>query len=79
MKDCFARGELPFASHALYTQPEFLVTLFLKNEILVYLQMLWTLLADKTVVYTKYGISKEWKKASLAKRLVVKLNTEKCN
>lgn len=58
MKDCFDRGEAPFASHLLYTQPEVLDdTIPHERQLGIDVGLLWGSLADKTVVYTDRGIS----------------------
>ena len=59
MRDCLLRGEAPFASHALYTQPG-----VLDDEIPEERQLgiesgfAWRALASKTVVYADLGTSK---------------------
>jgi len=63
MKDCFNRGEFPFASHLLYTQkgvlddncPE-------ERKIGINAGLKWGEHAESTIVYTDYGISKGMKK-----------------
>lgn len=57
MKDCFNRGEFPFASHLLYTQ--------VLNDDIISERMMgidagleWGNKSEKTVVYTDYGLSK---------------------
>lgn len=56
MRDCFNRGEVPFASHLLYTQvlddtiPE-------EREMGIEAGLVIAKRADKTVVYTDLGIS----------------------
>jgi hypothetical protein len=58
MKDCFARGEAPFASHLLYTQPGVLDdTNPMEREMGIEAGLRWGEFADKTVVYTDLGIS----------------------
>jgi hypothetical protein len=58
MRDCLLRGEAPFASHALYTQPG-----VLRDEVEeerrhgIEAGFAWREAAFKTVVYTDYGIS----------------------
>lgn len=58
MRDCFLRGEAPFASHALYTQPG-----VLRDEVPEDRQLgiragfCWRLAAHATVVYTDLGIT----------------------
>lgn len=71
LHDCFSRGELPFASHALYTQPGVLNDAVPEERNLgIFAGLLWTLLANKTVVYTNYGISSGMKKGiAFAKKL----------
>lgn len=57
-RDCLLRGEAPYASHLLYTQPGILND-DLRDERLIGMRagMTWSLKADKTVVYTDLGIS----------------------
>lgn len=58
MKDCFDRGEAPFASHLLYTQPNVLDdTIPSERSLGINAGLLWGACADKTVVYTDLGIS----------------------
>lgn len=59
MRDCFMRGEAPFASHLLYTQDGILDDND-KNEreMGINAGLLWGELAEKTVVYVDRGISK---------------------
>jgi hypothetical protein len=59
MRDCFNRGEMPFASHLLYTQP------FVLNDekaderkLGIDAGLAWGMFALKTVVYLDLGISK---------------------
>lgn len=58
MADCLARGEAPFASHGLYTQPGVLND---RNQAErnhgIDAGNVWRVLADATVVYTDLGIS----------------------
>lgn len=59
MKDCFDRGEAPFASHLLYTQMGVLDDTVPAERILgIDAGLLWGQCADKTVLYTDLGISK---------------------
>lgn len=59
MKDCFERGEAPFASHLLYTQPGILDDAIPSERTLgIDAGLLWGSLAEKTVVYTDRGISR---------------------
>ena len=62
MKDCFIRGEFPFASHLLYTQegilddnnPE-------ERKLGIHAGLCWGKLAHKTVVYMDLGITEGMK------------------
>jgi hypothetical protein len=58
MRDSFNRGEAPFASHLLYTQPGVLDD-DKPNERMLGIQAgwEWALRAECTVVYTDFGIS----------------------
>lgn len=69
--DCFVRGELPFASHLLYTQHGILNDKVPEERNLgIHAGLIWTLIADKTVVYEDYGISKGMEKGiAFAKKL----------
>jgi len=57
MKDCFERGEFPFASHLLYTQ---CLDDSIPNERTLGIDagLEWGKYAEKTVIYTDLGISK---------------------
>ena len=58
MKDCLIRGEYPFASHLLYTQPGILDdTNANDRELGITAGLCWGSKADKTVVYVDFGIS----------------------
>ena len=65
MKDCLLRGEAPFLSHLLYTQypnKGFVSDDDEKHQIVgrenaIKAGFSWASVADKTVVYTDYGIS----------------------
>lgn len=58
MKDSFNKGEAPFASHLLYTQPNVLDdTIADERSLGIDAGLLWGTCADKTVVYTDLGIS----------------------
>ena len=58
MKDCIARGEAPFASHGLYTQPDVLDDTNLEERAKgIRCGEEWRTVADYTVVYTDRGIS----------------------
>ena len=59
MHDCLMRGEAPFASHLLYTQPEVLDdTIPAERKLGIEAGLVIGGHADKTVVYTDRGISK---------------------
>lgn len=59
MRDCLARGEAPFASHMLYTQPGVLRDdVPLERELVIRAGFAWRELAEYTVVYTDMGISR---------------------
>ena len=58
MRDCFMRGELPFASHLLYTQDGILNDDLPKERMLgIDAGLCWGKFANKTVVYTDLGIT----------------------
>lgn len=58
MHDCLVRGEAPFASHLLYTQPGVLDDELADERALgIEAGLVWGHLADVTVVYTDRGIS----------------------
>ena len=58
MRDCFMRGEFPFASHLLYTHEGILVDENQEEGKLgIEAGLSWGECADKTVVYTDFGIS----------------------
>ena len=59
MRDCFLRGEYPFASHLLFTQDGILDDNIQEERTLgINAGLEWGKNAKKTVVYTDYGISK---------------------
>lgn len=59
MRDCFRRGEAPFASHALYTQEGVLDDLVpVERQLGIDAGLAWGYYADITAVYTDCGISK---------------------
>lgn len=59
MRDCFLRGEAPFASHLLYTQEGILDDKVPEERKLgIDAGLLWGMGAKKTVVYTDLGITK---------------------
>ena len=58
LRDCLMRGEAPFASHALYTQPGVLDDNDPEQRIRgIQAGFCWRELAAKTVVYTDRGFS----------------------
>jgi len=58
MRDCFMRGEFPFASHLLYTQDGILDdSLIEERKLGIHAGLCWGKFAGKTVVYTDLGIS----------------------
>lgn len=58
MADCLARGEAPYASHALYTQPGVLRDdIREERERGIAAGCAWRAVAEKTVVYADLGIS----------------------
>ncbi|MBR9705891.1 hypothetical protein GOV14_02540 [Candidatus Pacearchaeota archaeon] len=58
MRDCFLRGEYPFASHLLYTQKGILDdTIPDERKLGIEAGLTWGKFAQKTVVYTDLGIS----------------------
>ena len=62
MRDCLMRGEAPFASHLLYTQPDVLDDLLPnERELGIEAGLAWGTLAERTVVYADYGISRGMK------------------
>lgn len=59
MADCLRRGEAPFASHALYTQPGVLDDTKPEERALgIEAGLCWGAMAEATVVYTDRGISR---------------------
>jgi len=58
MRDCLKRGEAPFASHLLYTQPGILKDeIPQERELGIDAGLSWALAAEATVVYEDFGIS----------------------
>ena len=58
MADCFARGEAPFASHGLYTQPGVLRDdVPTERDLGIRAGFVWRDVADMTVIYTDRGFS----------------------
>ena len=63
MKDCFMRGEFPFASHLLYTQKGILDdTIPEERKLGINAGLTWGKFAELTVVYTDLGITEGMKK-----------------
>lgn len=59
MRDCLLRGEAPFASHALYTQPGVLDDAVPHERALgINAGLVWGARAVATVVYLDLGVSK---------------------
>jgi hypothetical protein len=58
MRDCLLRGEAPYASHGLYTQPGVLDDGHKPDRNLgIEAGFVWRCLADKTVVYRDLGVT----------------------
>ena len=58
LRDCLMRGEAPYASHALYTQPGVLSDWIPEQRTLgIEAGFAWGMKADLRVVYTDLGIS----------------------
>jgi hypothetical protein len=58
LADCLRRGEAPFASHLLYTQPGVLRDGVNPERVLgIRAGFAWGRMADATVVYTDLGLS----------------------
>jgi hypothetical protein len=58
MRDCFLKGEAPYASHVIYAQTHILDDFISEERALgMHAGFLWGDLALKTVVYTDLGIS----------------------
>lgn len=58
MRDCLLRGEAPFASHVIYTQPDVLHDgIPDERERGIEAGFAWRHIAHKTVVYTDRGIT----------------------
>jgi hypothetical protein len=59
LRDCLLRGEAPFASHAIYTQPGVLDdNVPAEREHGIQAGFAWRAMADKTVVYVDLGTSR---------------------
>ena len=58
LHDCLMRGEAPFASHLLYTQPHILDDKVPEQRNLgIEAGLTWGAMAEASVVYTDYGIT----------------------
>ncbi|MBS3071288.1 hypothetical protein J4407_03240 [Candidatus Pacearchaeota archaeon] len=58
MRDCFIKGDYPFASHLLYTQEGVLDDNNLDERRLgIEAGLEWVKIAEATIVYTDYGIT----------------------
>lgn len=58
MHDSLMRGEAPFASHLLYTQPHILDDLLpVERHLGIEAGLCWGTVAEVSVVYTDYGIT----------------------
>lgn len=59
MRDCLLRGETPYASHLLYTQPGVLMDELPHERALgIEAGFVWRELAKRTVVYVDLGVSR---------------------
>jgi hypothetical protein len=75
MADCLRRGEAPFASHALYTQPGVLDDDNPdERDLGIAAGFAWRVVADATVVYMDRGVSRGMQEgiahAKIAERVV---------
>lgn len=58
MRDCFLRGEAPYASHVIYAQSHILDDFVASERAFgMHAGLIWGDCAEKTVVYTDLGIS----------------------
>jgi len=63
MRDCLLRGQYPFASHLLYTQPNVLDDRIPEERQLgIDAGLDWGAFADASVVYTDFGLTEGMKK-----------------
>lgn len=63
MRDCFIKGEAPFASHALYTQEGVLDDTNPRDrEVGINAGFMWAAQAKRTVVYYDLGVSSGMRK-----------------
>ena len=59
LRDCFLRGEAPFASHLLYTQPGVLNDAVLEERQLgIDAGLMWGIKDEKSVFYSDFGFSR---------------------
>lgn len=59
LADCLSRGEAPFASHAIYTQPGVLDDSYPEQRKLgIAAGFAWREISEATVVYTDLGVSR---------------------
>lgn len=58
MRDCLERGEAPYASHLLYTQPVLRDELPGERALGIEAGFVWRELAKRTVVYIDLGVSR---------------------
>ncbi len=59
LADCLRRGEAPFASHAIYTQPGVLDDNDpAQRKLGIEAGFAWRVLADSTIIYSDLGISR---------------------
>lgn len=59
LRDCLERGEAPFASHGLYTQPGVLDDNdSAQRQLGIAAGFAWRNVADATVIYTDLGVSR---------------------
>ena len=59
MRDCFIRGEAPYASHVIYAQTHILDDFVASERAMgMHAGFIWGDLGEKTVVYEDLGISK---------------------
>jgi hypothetical protein len=59
VRDCILRGEAPIASHLLFTQPGILRDEIAEERLAgIYAGLAWVCVADASVVYIDFGISR---------------------
>jgi hypothetical protein len=79
MRDCLERGEAPYASHALYTQPGVLDDdVPEQRELGIYAGLEWGKVADATVLYEDYGRSSGMVLGMIAAREAGRLIVIRC-